>query len=597
MKNDLIRAMRTNGRTISAPEYATNGLKLDVTFAKGRTDVHEMSVRLYTSAYRLMGVATRKSSSDKPIRTWRFEVSSSDAWAGGTYQVFVYADGVPRWKAELYLYTREDLDSDARLECLDASSPDSFFAGRLAFQPWWSALESFPLDEAFVIRFIGQIHLFTQNLEKKIWAFLPPLQVIGDADWAERFASMVLAPCIEGEWGKDSVLTEVSGVDDNVLSLHLLERVCYLVGRNVNPNTVFIFHGAATTMEWLNADYYEYFSLFENEDTCFRLPETPLPQRKAESDFFSSEEPEMQGAEEKLDGERKPALQRLEEMVGLSRVKDELHEACVTALFTQRRREFGLEVSADNRNHFLFLGSPGTGKTTVARMIGEIYHEMGLLSRGHTVETNRARLIGEFIGQTEQKTNDVIAEARGGVLFIDEAYTLVHEDDSRDFGKEAIHALLTVLSEPNPDLIVILAGYEKQMQGLFRLNPGLKERFPLRLHFDDFTADELMEMARRLLAERNFELSGSADIRLAKLIGNAVLHKDEHFGNGRWVHNLVEHGILKCMAKRVMALSLSSEEPELFRRIEESDIVEAELALLREKTQSAVMPRRIGFTA
>ena len=109
------------------------------------------------------------------------------------------------------------------------------------------------------------------------------------------------------------------------------------------------------------------------------------------------------------------------------------------------------------------------------------------------------------------------------MLFIDEAYTLVHEDDSRDFGKEVIHALMTVLSEPNPDLIVILAGYEMQMQALFRLNPGLDSRFPLRLHFDDFTSDELTEMARHLLAERNFELSEAADVRLAKLIEKAVL--------------------------------------------------------------------------
>ena len=597
MKNHQIRAMRTDGRTVSAPEYAVNCLKVDVMFAKGRTDVREMSVRLYTSAYRLMGVATRQSSSDKVIRVWHFEVSSSDAWASGTYRAFVYMNGVPSWKAELFLYAGEGLDSNARLESLEPSSPEMLFAGRLAFRPWWSALEGFPCDEAFIIRFIKQIHLFTQNLETKAWTSLPPLQVIGDADWTERFSSLVLAPCIEGEWGKECVLTETSGIEDDVFSLHLLERICYLVKRDTSQDSVFIFYGAAPSMEWLNADYYEYFSLFENEDTCFRLPETPLPERKSESEIFFPDEPEMLEAQEKTEGERKPALQRLEEMVGLSRVKNELHEACLTAMFTQRRRELGLEALTENRNHFLFLGSPGTGKTTVARMIGEIYHEMGLLSRGHTVETNRAKLMGEFIGQTEQKTNAAITDARGGVLFIDEAYTLVHEDDSRDFGKEAVNALLTVLSEPNPDLIIILAGYEDKMQALFRLNPGLKDRFPLRFHFDDFTADELTEMARHLLAERNFELSEAADVRLAKLIKEAVLRKDEHFGNGRWVHNLIEHGILKCMARRVMALSLSSEEPDLFRRIEESDIADTELVLLREKSQSAVMPRRIGFTA
>lgn len=597
MKYHQIRAMRAEGSAVSAPEYAVNCLNVDILFAKGRTDIRELSVRLYTSAYRLMGVATRQASPGKAIRTWHFEVSSSDVWTGGTYRVFVYVNGVPGWKAELFLYAGEGLDSSARLESLEPSSPEMFFAGRLAFRSWWPALEGFHLDEAFVTRFMEQIRLFAQNIETEIWTSVPPLQVTGDAGWAERFASLVLVPCIREEWGKECVLTEVSGADDDMLSLHLLERVCYLVGGRTAPDTVFIFHGAALTMEWLNADYYPYFSLFESEDTCFRLPETPLPERKTEPDIFSPDETEQPEAAETWDGEKKPALRRLEEMVGLSRVKDELHEACAMALFTRRRQELGLEASAENRNHFLFLGNPGTGKTTVARLIGEIYHEMGLLSRGHTVETNRAKLIGEFIGQTEQRANAAIAEARGGVLFIDEAYTLVREDDSRDFGKEVIHALMTVLSEPNPDLIVVLAGYDAQMQALFRLNPGLKDRFPLRLHFDDFTVDELMEMARHLLSERNFELSESADIRLAKLMEEAVLHKDEHFGNGRWVHNLVEHGILKCMAKRVMALAFSDGLPELFRRIEETDVAGAEAAFLYEKAPKAALPRRIGFIA
>ena len=136
-----------------------------------------------------------------------------------------------------------------------------------------------------------------------------------------------------------------------------------------------------------------------------------------------------------------------------------------------------------------------------------------------------------------------------------------------------------------------------QMQALFRLNPGLDSRFPLRLHFDDFTSGELTEMARHLLAGRNFELSESADVRLAKLVEKAVLHKDEHFGNGRWVHNLVEHGILKCMAKRVMALPLSTESPELFRRIEETDVAGAEPAFLYENAPKVALARRIGFTS
>ena len=137
MKNHQIRARRAEGSAVSAPEYAVNCLNVDIILAKGRSDVRELSVRLYTSAYRLMGVAARQASSSKAIRTWHFEVSSSDAWTGGTYRAFVYVNGVPSWKAELFLYTGEGIDSSARLESLEPSSPEMLFAGRLAFRSWW----------------------------------------------------------------------------------------------------------------------------------------------------------------------------------------------------------------------------------------------------------------------------------------------------------------------------------------------------------------------------------------------------------------------------------------------------------------------------
>ena len=134
MKYHQIRARRAEGSAVSAPEYAVNCLNVDILFAKGRTDVRELSVRLYTSAYRLMGVAARQAFSGKVIRTWHFEVSSSDVWTSGTYRAFVYVNGVPNWKAELFLYTGEGIDSSARLESLEPSSPEMLFAGRLAFR-------------------------------------------------------------------------------------------------------------------------------------------------------------------------------------------------------------------------------------------------------------------------------------------------------------------------------------------------------------------------------------------------------------------------------------------------------------------------------
>ena len=301
------------------------------------------------------------------------------------------------------------------------------------------------------------------------------------------------------------------------------------------------------------------------------------------------------------------AEEQLENMVGLKRLKEEMADARMTAQFNEKRRLLQLDKTPEHRYHMLFLGNPGTGKTTVARLVAKMYHNMGLLSKGHTVETERAKLVGEFIGQTEKNTMAAIKKARGGVLFIDEAYTLIHpSSDSKDFGKEVVNALLTVLAEPNPDLIVILAGYEDKMQAVMKHNPGLKERFPLVFHFDDYTAEELMEIARCVCNGNNYDLTPEADARLYRLIENAVKERDEYFGNGRWVHNLIHHGVIKNMARRVMSpaemsscdttAGNSQDIEKLFSLIEESDVMETESSLVR-KSVTMVRPLRIGFTA
>lgn len=293
------------------------------------------------------------------------------------------------------------------------------------------------------------------------------------------------------------------------------------------------------------------------------------------------------------------AEEQLDELVGLQRLKKDIREARLLTLFIKERKMMQLETSDDNRHHMLFLGNPGTGKTTVARIIGQMYHEMGILSNGHLIETNRTSLVGEYIGHTEKNMRETIANARGGVLFVDEAYTLItQEEDSKDFGKEVINALLPVLSEPNPDMIVILAGYKDKMQTLLNSNPGLKDRFPLHFHFEDYTPEELAEMARRILTKRNFTLTPEAEERLRKTIEKAVSAHDPHFGNGRWVHNLIEQGIIKSMAKRVMSQSGKSKgSRQLFSRIEEEDIIEAEKNFLGCRQLKISVSRPIGFIA
>lgn len=224
---------------------------------------------------------------------------------------------------------------------------------------------------------------------------------------------------------------------------------------------------------------------------------------------------------------------------------------------------------------------------------------MGFLSKGHTVETNRAKLVGEYIGMTEKKTLEAIEEARGGVLFIDEAYTLIQskDNDTKDFGKEVINTLLPVLSESNPDMIIIMAGYQDKMTAMLKTNPGLKDRFPLTFTFEDYTKDELMEIACRLLKSDNYQMSKKAYDRLYELIEKAAAKRNEYFSNGRWVHNLINQGIIKSMAKRVMQNKQAKIDIETLSKIEESDIIEAENNYLELKCLRKLSSQVIGFRA
>lgn len=224
---------------------------------------------------------------------------------------------------------------------------------------------------------------------------------------------------------------------------------------------------------------------------------------------------------------------------------------------------------------------------------------MGFLSKGHTVETNRAKLMGEYIGMTEKKTLEAIDEARGGVLFIDEAYTLIQskDNDTKDFGKEVINTLLPVLSEPNPDIIIIMAGYKDKMMAMLKTNPGLKDRFPLTFTFEDYTKDELMEIACRLLKSDNYQMSKEAYDRLYELIEKAAAKRNEYFSNGRWAHNLINQGIIKSMAKRVMQNKQAKIDIETLSKIEESDIIEAENNYLELKCLRKLSSQVIGFRA
>ena len=237
--------------------------------------------------------------------------------------------------------------------------------------------------------------------------------------------------------------------------------------------------------------------------------------------------------------------------VGLSTIKREVNDLINLATVYALRREKGLKT-ADMSLHMVFSGNPGTGKTMIARLMARIYHSLNLLSKGQLVEVDRAGLVAGYVGQTAQKTAKVIESAMGGVLFIDEAYTLSSGKSENDFGQEAIDTLLKAMEDHRDDLIVIVAGYDGLMQQFIHSNPGLESRFNRFMHFEDYTPEEMLEILLMRAEKSMYTLDDEARAAARNWIAEASA--DATFGNGRGVRNLFER-MLTQQANRVSALS------------------------------------------
>jgi len=234
-------------------------------------------------------------------------------------------------------------------------------------------------------------------------------------------------------------------------------------------------------------------------------------------------------------------MERLDNLIGLRDIKVKVREHAKYIQFLQLRKDKGFEEKEEINVHSVFIGNPGTGKTTVAKMMGKLYKKMGLLTKGHVTEVDRVDLVGEYIGQTAPKVKAVIEKARGGVLFIDEAYSLARSnDDSKDFGREVVEILLKEMSNGPGDLAVIVAGYPKEMKHFMDSNPGLKSRFKLYFEFSDYLPQELSQIANYACKEKGVVLLPEARTELDEMITEAFRNRDRTFGNARFVFDLVE---------------------------------------------------------
>jgi len=257
--------------------------------------------------------------------------------------------------------------------------------------------------------------------------------------------------------------------------------------------------------------------------------------------FRAGDEPGLQKNAQEI-------MSELDALVGLFGVKKLIEE--IYAFVEIQKLRYKEKLATEPLVlHMIFKGNPGTGKTTVARILGKLFKEVSVLPKGHLIEVERADLVGEFIGHTAHKTREQVKKALGGILFIDEAYSLARGGE-KDFGKEAIDALVKAMEDHRGNLILILAGYQDEMDWFIETNPGIRSRFPIHITFADYRVDELLDIADLMLKQRQYVLSEEARNYLRFLIDKEQ-RRHEHSGNARLVRNLIERAMRRQAVRLV----------------------------------------------
>lgn len=304
---------------------------------------------------------------------------------------------------------------------------------------------------------------------------------------------------------------------------------------------------------------HSYQKLDRYQDGFVSVPETPTASTSAPEATPTPEDP-AQILEK--------ALAELNDLVGMANIKEEVQTLTNFLKVQKVRADRGLAQTPVSL-HSVFGGPPGTGKTTVARLMGRIFQGLGFLKKGHLVETDRSGMVAGYVGQTAKKVDDLVNSALDGVLFIDEAYALVPTESGRDFGQEAIDVLLKRMEDYRDRLVVIVAGYTDEMVTFIESNPGLESRFNRYFYFKNYAPDELLAIFEKMCNKSHFKLTQAAREKLHQLFENLYINRDRNFGNGRLVRNLFEKTIER-QANRLAVLSNFTDE--LLMTLQSEDI-------------------------
>ncbi|KKC29691.1 stage V sporulation protein K [Caldanaerobacter subterraneus KAk] len=273
-------------------------------------------------------------------------------------------------------------------------------------------------------------------------------------------------------------------------------------------------------------------------------------EKKAEKEISKELE---QVDEKKLQEE---ALRELNSLIGLHKVKEIIYEIYAFSQLQMKRKKEGLATDPIVL-HMIFKGNPGTGKTTVARILGKLLKGIGVLEKGHVVEVERADLVGEYIGHTAHRVRENVKKALGGILFVDEAYSLARGGE-KDFGKEAIDTLVKEMEDNRNKFILILAGYKHEMEYFLNTNPGLRSRFPIQIDFPDYTIEELLQIAEVMVKNRQYKLTESAKRKLMKILIKNDASRE--MGNARMVRNIIEKAIRKQAVRVLNKVNITKED-------------------------------------